>query len=320
MITEKENFMRVLAGERPQWIPDFFQACMMADYGRLGYRYEKDTGHWIDAFGVVFEDAPDGRVPIHGRNASCRLSDIENWKSVIPDIDFGRIDWEAEAAAIRAKAGEDRIINLNAGYIWEQMHFLMGFENAFVALLTEPDICAEFFNALADFWIEALRRIYPYLKPELVMLFDHLATERGTLIAPDTYRQLIKPADRRFIEAVRDLGAYAELHCDGNIEELLPDFAEIGVQVLQPLQVFNDINAAKEKYGFIAIGGWDSFGPGNQKDATEEEIRQSVRTAMDRYGEGNRYVFWESGVTPVFQYNARILADEAYHYGRSRMA
>lgn len=45
-------------------------------------------------------------------------------------------------------------------------------------------------------------------------------------------------------------------------------------------------NAKAWIYGLIAIGGWDSFGRGNQADSTEEEVRDSVRLAMDTYGPG----------------------------------
>ena len=77
------------------------------------------------------------------------------------------------------------------------------------------------------------------------------------------------------------------------------------------------INLYKEKYGLIAIGGWDSFGKGNQADSTEEEVRDSVRLAMDTYGPGGRYIFWESGITPRFQEQGEYLADEARKYGSS---
>ena len=85
--------------------------------------------------------------------------------------------------------------------------------------------------------------------------------------------------------------------------------------MIQPFQVFNDINRAKVKYSMTAIGGWDAFGPGNQKDSTEEEIRASVRLAIDTYAPGGRYVFWESGATDAFPETVRIIRDEARIYG-----
>ena len=315
-MTEKENLLLVLQGRKPEWVPDFFQAASMEEYISLGYRKTEEPGLWKNAFGVVFRDAPDGKVPVYGPEHPPVLDDIKHWRDVMPAIDLDQIDWGTEAKTIRDRAGKEKAVSLHAGFIWEELYWMMGMEEAMVALMTEPETVAECLDAIAEFWISALRRIYPCLKPELVMLFDHIATHQGLMMSPKVYREVIKPADRKFFAAALELGACTMIHIDGYIEELLPDFSEIGVKVIQPFQVFNDINAAKEKYGFVAIGGWDAFGPGTREDSSEEDIRRSVRIAMDKYSPGNRYVFWESGVTPVFKRNCRIIADEAYKYGR----
>jgi hypothetical protein len=117
--------------------------------------------------------------------------------------------------------------------------------------------------------------------------------------------------------AIIELGIIPEIHIDGYIEDLLPDFAELGIRAIKPFQVMNDINHYKEKYGLLAVGGWDAFGRGNQEDSSEEEIRRSVRVAMDAYGPGARYVFWPSGVTARYQKHAEIIRDEARVYGRA---
>jgi hypothetical protein len=85
--------------------------------------------------------------------------------------------------------------------------------------------------------------------------------------------------------------------------------------MIQPFQIFNDIEGAKKKYGFIACGGWNAVGPGNQSDSTEEEVRQSVRLAMDSYGPTGRYIFWESGATPRYPKILEWLKDERETYG-----
>ena len=316
-LTEKENLMLVINGQQPQWIPSFQDAVGISRSIALGFKRDVATGYNVDAVGVEFETTADGDVPAYSKTGRVRLEDITQWRDVMPQIDLSRIDWEAEAAEIRnVTVGEGRACNFIGASIFEELHYMMGTEGAFEALLLEPEACYECMSAITDFWIDAYRREARYLKPELVVLMDHVATQNGMLLSPKLYRELIAPHNKRFFEAVRESGAIAQVHCDGYIEDILPDYAAMGVQMIQPFQVYNDINAAKEKYGFIAVGGWDSFGRGNQKDSTEEEIRQSVRLAMDTYGVGNRYVFWQSGVTPAFRRTQEILEDEARIYGR----
>jgi hypothetical protein len=107
------------------------------------------------------------------------------------------------------------------------------------------------------------------------------------------------------------------MHVDGSVEAIMPDYAEIGVRMIQPFQVFNDINLYKEKYGIVAVGGWDAFGPGNLPGSTEEDTRASVRLAMDSYGPGGRYAFWNSGATPRYPDRLKWIDDEAEKYGKA---
>lgn len=316
-LTERENLLLVLEGKEPEWVPVYTDACAHTMSPSIANKRDPVSGKIKDIFGVEFIQTIDGPMPDH-RDGLCRLEDILDWRRVMPTIDLDAVDWEQEAHIIRnqiAKPGQ--AINLWAGGIWEKMHHLMGMENAMCALMEEPEESYKLLGAITDFYIDVLRREYRYLQPELVCFTDHMTTNKGLMLSASLYRELIKPHEKRFVDAVLDLGGVPEIHIDGYIEDLLPDFAEIGIKVIQPFQVFNDIVAAKETYGFVCVGGWDAFGRGNQADSTEEEARASVRLAMDTYAPGGKYIFWESGATPAFRDNAAIIRDEARKYGRS---
>ena len=314
-LTIKENMKLVQEGKEPAWLPSFHEDCAQVSSRALGRKRDRETGHVVDVFGTRFIDAADGMVPDH---ACRRLKDIAKWKEIMPDIDLRQIDWEEEARIIRAKTvREGQVVHLQAGYVWVQIHYMMGFEEALVALVQEPEAIYECMDAIADFHIAAMRALCPYLKPDYAVFFEHMATARGMLISPDTYRRLIKPIQKKMYGAVTELGVIPEIHIDGLIEDILPDLAELGIRAIQPFQVMNDINRYKEQYGLLAIGGWDAFGRGNQEDSTEEDIRASARLAMDTYGPGGRYVFWGSGITGRYPGHMDILTDEANIYGRN---
>ena len=313
-ITEKENMQLVINGETPAWLPSFFDAFTWAGFIKLG-RLPIANGNTKDIFGVEFIMTADGQIPYNTVSRNFELTDIRKWRDIMPDIDLATINWEEEANIIRNNVKDGQMVNFLAGYVWEQMHYMMGFEEALLALIEEPDASYECLNAIADFWIDALRRIYPFLKPELVMFMEHLATARGLLMSPEAYRSIIKPVHKKMYDAVIELGALPEMHVDGYIEDIILDYVEIGIKAIQPFQIFNDVNYYKEKYGLLAVGGWDAFGRGNQADSTEEEVRASVRLAMDTYGPGGRYVFSENGVSPAFKHVGPVISDEARRYG-----
>jgi len=314
-ISEKENMQLVINGETPAWVPSFFDAFTWAQFIKLG-RHPIANGNCKDIFGVEFTTTVDGQIPANTVSRNFELKDIRKWREAMPDIDLAAINWEEEANFIRnTQVKEGQMINFNAGYVWEQLHYMMGFEEALYALIDEPEATFECLNAIADIYIDGLRRIYPYLKPELVMFMEHIATARGLLMSPETYRSIIKPVHKKMFDAVIELGALPEMHVDGYIEDVMPDYIELGIKAIQPFQIFNDINYYKEKYGILAVGGWDAFGRGNQADSTEEEVRASVRMAMDTYGPGGRYVFSENGVSPAFKHVGPVISDEARKYG-----
>ena len=314
-LTIRENMQLVIDGKRPAWIPSFSNDCVFITPAAMDRKLDKKTGYLVDIFGTKYIDAADGVVPEHAEH---RLTDITKWREVMPEIDLSKIDWEEDARIMRAKeVTNDQVVHMHAGFVWEQLHYMMGYEEALAALLTEPEAAYDCMNALADFWIDVMRRYCKYLKPDFAVFFEHFATARGLLISPATYRSMIKPIQKKMYAAITELGVIPEIHIDGYIEDVIPDFVELGIRAIQPFQIMNDVNHYKEKYGLIAIGGWNAFGPGNMEESTEEEVRQSVRLAMDTYGPTYRYVFMESGVTGRFKKHKEYMVDEARIYGHA---
>jgi len=315
-ISERENLELVLAGEKPAWVPSYSDAFSTAGYRSIGRKKDPVTDYNVDVWGVAFTQTIDGPIPVNTATQKFELEDITKWRDHMPDVNLKNIDWEEDARFIMTEQiKEGRMINFSAGMTWEQLHYMMGFEGALLALATEPEATFDFLSAMADFYVEAMRYQFKYLKPDLVMMMDHVATARGLLMSPAQYREIIKPCQKKMYDAMIDLGVpWPEMHVDGYVDEILPDYIEMGIKVIQPFQVFNDVEKWKKEYGIACIGGWDAFGTGNHVDSTEEEIRESVRLAMDTYAPTSKYIFWESGATPRFG-NLPILQDEAQKYG-----
>ena len=97
----------------------------------------------------------------------------------------------------------------------------------------------------------------------------------------------------------------------------------IGVVQWNPAQTSNDLEAVQKKYGnkMVIAGGWDARDRLLEADCTEEEIRQSVRDAMDKYAKGGGYMWCggflgAAGDMEMMRRNM-ILMDEAGKYGDS---
>ncbi|MEG1524559.1 MAG: uroporphyrinogen decarboxylase family protein [Clostridia bacterium] len=324
-LTERENMLLMLEGRQPEWIPNFSAAAMNIEPACLARKLNPATGYLVDFCGVDFTSTIDGYTPAHTNDGNFAFKDITKWKEYMPKVDLDRVDWEQDARSAlfnaRSLYGEmsegEKVINYTTSKLWEEMHYGFGFEEALCALAEEPEACYDFLQAMADYQIKAFHKFCKYCKPDLGMLFDHMATATGMMMSPKTYREIIKPAQKKVCDALIEEGVMPEIHVDGDISAILPDLAEIGIKAIQPFQIFNDIEGAKERYGMNCIGGWDSFGPGNQPDADEAAARQSVRDAMDQYGPTNRYAIFLSGVTKRNPDRMFWLNDEANRYGRA---
>lgn len=328
MISERENLLMMLNGETPEWVPNFGKSGAFV-YSPITTRHiDPITKYVVDPFGVSFQlegDELAGLMPVNTYTRQFELADIEDWEDIMPKFDLGKIDWKEETEKAFANCqrfdesvpDEDLVYNYVTGYLWDQMHYSMGFENALCALVEEPEACAAFLNAIADLCVDIMAEQFKYRKPDLVMTMDHVANKDGLLMSADAFREVIKPAQKKIFDFVRSEGVMAEMHVDGDVNAIMGDYADMGIQVMQPAQIMNDIEGAKEKYGMAFLGGWDSFGPGNARGATEEEVRASVRTAMDAYAPTGRYAIWFSGSSITHPDKMFWLNDEAEKYGHT---
>ena len=326
-LSERENLLLALDGKTPERVPNFGKAAVWYE-SPVVRRRPLPSGFTIDSFGVEFTNTIDGHIPAHTTTGVCRLDDICDWKSIMPQIDLDSIDWEDESRNFMSKTtamygtgdeSGEKATNYLIGFLWDELHYMLGFEQALLSLITEPEACYDFLQAAADFWIDAWHHQVKYFKPDIAMLIDHVANAKNLLMSPEQYREIIKPAQKRVIQAIVDEGVRPQMHVDGYIDSIIPDYDEIGVHIIQPFQVFNDIEKAKKDYGIICVGGWDAFGRGNQEDSTEAEVRQSVRDAIDKYAPSGQYVFYGSGATPRHPERLRWIEEEADSYGRAFM-
>jgi len=73
-------------------------------------------------------------------------------------------------------------------------------------------------------------------------------------MSPRTYRRVLKPIHADFIAFIRErTRAKIFFHTDGDVFDLIPDFIEMGVDILNPIQTsagkMSDLSGLKKRYG-----------------------------------------------------------------------
>jgi uroporphyrinogen decarboxylase len=184
------------------------------------------------------------------------------------------------------------------GGIFEQPARTMGLENFFVALVKEPAFAECMMDQITEIYIEScdnyLEQVGEYL--QVFTYWDDVSGQDGWLISPDIYRTMIKPKQRRLLEAIkRKTDAKVYYHGCGAVYDLIPDLIELGFDILNPVQVSArgmDTKRLKEEYGQDMVfwgGGVDTqhvlpFG-------RAEEVADEVKRRIDDLAPGGGFVF-----------------------------
>jgi uroporphyrinogen decarboxylase len=150
---------------------------------------------------------------------------------------------------------------------------------------------------------------------------DDYAANDNLLISPDMFRTFIRPALERLVSTVRRHNPALKimLHSDGLIEKLLPDFVELGIDVVHPLEPVPamDLDAIKARYGdrLAFLGGIDISHamPGSQAD-----VRAEVQRRIKQLAPGGGYVLAPANhlQADVPVENVITLFEAAREYGR----
>ena len=203
-----------------------------------------------------------------------------------------RINWERyqrEYPKWRER-GDWLVGGLWFGFDVTHSHFI-GTERFLMALMTDPEWCVDIFNHFLDMGLTHLQILWDEgYTFDAISWPDDLGYRNGTFFSIDTYRELLKPVQRRAAEWAHEKGIKVHLHSCGNVNTLIPEFIEIGIDALNPLEVKAGMDTLeiKRTYGdqLVLHGGinavlWDNL------EAIEAEMRAKLPALKQNGG----YIF-----------------------------
>ncbi len=220
--------------------------------------------------------------------------DKDSWlkmkEKMTPDDD--RIDWKYLEENYKKWREEGQWIEALLWFGFDVTHsWVVGTERILIALLEDPEWCMDMFNHFLDVNIQLLEKVWDAgYKFDSVMWFDDMAYKQNQFFSLQTYRDVLKPVHKKAVDWAHSKGIKARLHSDGDINPLIPDLLEIGIDALNPLEVKAGMDPVelKKKYGdrLVLHGGidallWDDI------DALEKEIRRILPILKENGG----YIF-----------------------------
>jgi len=157
---------------------------------------------------------------------------------------------------------------------------------------------------------------------DVILCGDDLATQNSPFVSLDLYRRYIKPRQKKLYDFIKTkTNAPIFYHSCGAVSSFIPELIEIGVQILNPVQVKAqgmDLGKLKKEFGkqIVFWGGIDTqyvlpFGK-------PSEVRDEVRRRIDELAPGGGYVLAavhniQADVPPK---NIITMFEEAIQFGR----
>lgn len=217
-----------------------------------------DADNYIDEWGVLWSRIPGHpfiakKGPFEDREPS--FQDLDKFKWPDPD-DPGRTrGLRAQVEKLRRET--DCAIVLNLPYcVVREHHRLRGFAEGLADLLANPELSQAIMERATEISSRlaraALREIGDLV--DVVSFAEDMGTQEQPFMRPELYRRLVKPYHRRFVEAIKaSTHAKVAIHSDGAIYDLIPDFIDIGIEALNPVQLsargMGDTKRLKREFG-----------------------------------------------------------------------
>lgn len=316
MISERENFMRMVRREQPDFVSHQPSLLQMILPSAIADR-APGCGTGYDWFGVHWTEEPSmPMMPVVTTGRPPVLEDICDWEEVIKWPDLSEIDWEECAKRDVPEKDPTKILcAMMVSGPFERLHDLMGFENALCALVTDPEECEAFFAKLCDFKIEQLHYLKKYYDVDMVHFQDDWGSQKDLFFAPEVWRSYIKPHVQRVIDAAHELNILFDMHSCGKIDRIVDEIIDMGVDVLDPVQPVNDLPLWHEKYKdrVIFMGALNAQEVIDIPTSTAEDIRREVEEKIDLFSTDGYFIPFAVSLTP------RVMEalDESFIYGRT---
>ena len=250
-----------------------------------------------------------------------KIKDRDSWaegkERMTPGED--RVNWEALEKSYPQWEASGAWITGGAwfGYdVFASWH--VGYERFLIALADDPDWCKDMIDTALDLNLAMLGMAWDRgYRFHAVQWPDDMGYRNGLFFSLDTYRRVVKPAQKRMIDWCHDRGIKAMLHSCGNIMDLVPDLVEMGLDSLNPLEqkAGMDVFELKSKWGdkLTLVGGIDVR---NMTDG--EKIEEEIGTKFAVLKQNGGYVFHSDHSVPEdvsFADYCRVM-ELVRHYGR----
>ncbi|MBW2062802.1 MAG: hypothetical protein JRI95_14755 [Deltaproteobacteria bacterium] len=215
------------------------------------------------------------------------IDDLESYPWPDPD-DPGRIEGLREEAKKLRESAQHAIVAdaIGLGVFESSWVLLRGPERFFMDMALDKLFVKALLEKLTDLHIKFHKNYLDAVGEfiDVIAVSDDLGGEKGPLISPASYLELVKPFQKKLWRFIKNnTEAFLFLHSCGSIYKFIPDLIELGLDIINPVQVAaKDMNTGKLKKEFgDKITFWGAIDtqrvlPFGSPDDVECEVKQRI--------------------------------------------
>lgn len=277
---------QILGKKLPYHLHSFEQEVM--DNIELNIRMGNDMLYFSHVWRLGRIDVQDNVGRLHYKDGSIKTrSDFDQiW---FPDL--GRLEQKLEATC-NALEGTGMGLMCGAQTAAFTAMTAMGYNDFLLNTLADPDLVMDLIKTIHDYCLREMEIFLQY-PMDMMKVGSGIITSTGPMVSWDQVEVLETSFLREQINIIRNAGKYVYFHIDGNVANLIPDYIEMGVDVLNPIDPsggMQDIYDIEKRYGReITLAGNINIDT-VLKDGTTEEVKADVWEHMMRLGKGGGYI------------------------------
>ncbi len=258
---------------------------------------------YVDEWGVTHHrPKPDGlyysmvHSPLSGPDVTVQDVRAYHWPNIGDPQRIARL--REQALTYRAQGRAVMIKGVLAG-IFEMSQRVRGIDVLLMDMASDEAFAGAFLDKMVElklaFWEMALPPLADVI--DVISEADDYGTQVSQLISPRMFRKLIKPRLAALFKRIQALAPNAKLffHSCGNVRPLLPDFVELGVDILNPVHIratgMDPVELKRDFGKDICFWGGGVDTQGVLPNGTPTEVKDDVRRNVDALAPGGGFVF-----------------------------
>ena len=180
--------------------------------------------------------------------------------------------------------------------VFEQATYLRGMERFYMDLVTDIPFTEALLDRVLEVELAAYEKFFSLVgnRLDVVEFWNDFGSQSGPLISPEFFRIYVKPRERKLIDFTSEhTAAHIALHSCGSVLDFIPDFIDMGVEILNPVQTTArdmDPRILKREFGKYLVF-WGAIDTQRILPFSDpEDVRQEVREKIAVLGEGGGYL------------------------------